>query len=187
LHLLADGDCFTAAPTRAADGRQAMKVASLLLVAVALGTVGCKPAAKVDSAAEQQAIRDKETAWMAAYNKHDAATLESQYQEDAGLAGPGAAVMTDAASRGAFLKGFASDPALKVDFASDRIMVAESGELASSRGHYTMTYTDPGTKLPKTETGTYLTVYRKQADGGWKAVEDLTTPGPAPVPAAVTP
>ena len=163
-----------------------MKVATLMLVAVALGTAACKPAVKVDTVAEEQAIRAKEAAWMEAYNKHDVATVESQYQEDAGLAGPGAAVMTDAASRGAFLKDFASDPALKVDFASDRVMVAESGELASSRGHYTMTFTDPGTKQPKTESGTYLTVYRKQADGSWKAVEDLTTPGPATV-AAVTP
>ncbi|MCL6740651.1 nuclear transport factor 2 family protein [Sphingomonas sp. RB56-2] len=164
-----------------------MKVATLMLVAVALGTSACKPAVKVDTAADEQAIRAKETAWMEAYNKHDVEAVKSQYQDDAGLAGPGAAVMTDAASRGAFLTGFASDPALKVDFASDRIMIAQSGELASSRGHYTMTYTDPGTKQPKTESGTYLTVYRKQADGSWKAVEDLTTPGPPPVPAAVTP
>ena len=77
----------------------------------------------------------------------------------------------------------AADPALKVDFASDRIIVAASGELASSRGHYTMTYTDPATKQPKTETGSYLTVYRKAADGSWKAVEDFTTPGPATAPA----
>ena len=164
-----------------------MRAASLALIAIALGMAACKPALKVDAAAEENAIRAKETAWMAAYNKHDAAILESQYEDGAGLAGPGAAVMTDAASRGAFLKGFASDPALKVDFASDRVIVAASGELASSRGHYTMTYTDPGSKQPKTETGTYLTVYRKQADGSWKAIEDLTTQGPPSVPGAVTP
>jgi len=156
-----------------------MKAASLVLaVALALCATGCKPSAKVDTAAEEAAIRAKETAWMAAYNKHDADGLISQYEDDAGLAGPGAAAMTDAASRSAFLKGFASDPALKVDFGSDRIIVAASGELASSRGHYRMTYTDPGTKQPRTETGTYLTVYRKQADGRWMAVEDMTTPGP---------
>jgi ketosteroid isomerase-like protein len=155
-----------------------MKAAPIAL-ALALCVTGCKPATKVDTAAEEAAIRAKETAWMAAYNRHDAGGLISQYEDDAGLAGPGAAAMTDATSRNAFLKGFASDPALKVDFASDRIIIAASGELASSRGHYSMTYTDPGTKQPRTETGTYLTVYRKQADGSWKAVEDMTTPGPA--------
>ena len=159
-----------------------MKTA-LFALGLAMSVAACKPAANVDVAAEEAAIRAKETAWMEAYNRHDADALAAQYQDDAGLAGPGAAIMTDAANRAVFLKTFASDPALKVDFSSDRILVANCGDLASSRGHYTMTFTDPSTKQPKTETGYYLTVYRKQADGSWKAIEDFTTPGP-PAPAA---
>ena len=34
-----------------------------------------------------------------------------------------------------------------------------------------MTTSDPKTKAPVTEKGKYL-VFRKQADGAWKAVED---------------
>jgi ketosteroid isomerase-like protein len=164
-----------------------MKAATALLIAAALGMAACKPTAdhaKVDVAAVEQAIRAKETAWMAAYNRHDADGLAGQYEADASLASSGAALMTNAGSRNAFLKGFASDPALKVDFASDRIIVAASGDLASSRGHYTMTFTDPATKLVRTEKGHYLTVYRKGEDGNWNAIEDFTTPGPAVVPAA---
>jgi ketosteroid isomerase-like protein len=164
-----------------------MKATSILLVVVALGITGCKPAeessAKVDIAKEEQAIRAKETAWMDAYNRHDAKGLASQYEDDASLASNGARLMTDSVGRGLFLETMGKDPALKVDFASDRIIVAASGELASSRGHYTMTYTDPATKQPKTESGNYLTVYRKAADGTWKAVEDFTTPGAAVTPA----
>ena len=166
-----------------------MRTASYLLVAGALAVAGCKPAAenksaKVDVAAEEQAIRAKEFAWMDSYNKHDAKGLSSQYADDAALAANGMKLMTDAVGRSLFLDEFAKDPALKVDFASDRIIVAASGELASSRGHYTMTYTDPATKKPKTESGSYLTVYRKATDGSWKAVEDFTTPGPAVTPVA---
>lgn len=164
-----------------------MTKASLLIVAAVLGLSACKPAeekaAKVDVKAEEQAIRAKETAWMQAYNKHDGKALAGQYEDGASLAANGTALMTDAVGRSLFLDGMASDPALKVDFASDRIIVAASGELASSRGHYTMTYTDPATKQPKTETGSYLTVYRKASDGSWKAVEDFTTPGAAAPPA----
>jgi ketosteroid isomerase-like protein len=123
---------------------------------------------------------------MDAYNKHDAIGLKGQYEADASLAANGAELMTDSFGRGIFLEGMATDPALRVDFASDRVIVAASGDLASSRGHYTMTYTDPVTKQPKTEKGNYLTVYRKGADGSWKAVEDFTTPGPSVV-AAPTP
>lgn len=165
-----------------------MRATSLLLVAVAFGLTACKPAehraGKVDTAAEEQAIRAKETAWMDAYNKHDGKALAAQYEDDAALAANGMKLMTDSVGRSLFLDGMAKDPALRVDFTSDRIIVAASGELASSRGHYTMTYTDPATKQPKTEIGSYLTVYRKAADGSWKAVEDFTTPGAAVVPAA---
>jgi len=167
-----------------------MKASSLLLITVALGLAACKPAeqksAKVDPAAEEQAIRAKETAWMDAYNKHDAKGLADQYEADASLAASGTKLMTDSVGRGLFLDGMAKDPALKVDFASDRIIIAASGELASSRGHYTMTYTDPATKQPKTENGSYLTVYRKAADGSWMAIEDFTTPGPTVVAPTTT-
>ena len=167
-----------------------MTKASFFIVAAVIGISACKPAedkaAKVDVAAEEKAIRAKETGWMEAYNKHDANGLTGQYEDEASLAANGVALMTDTAGRRAFLDGMAADPALKADFASDRIIVAASGDLASSRGHYTMTYTDPATKQPKTETGNYLTVYRKAADGSWKAIEDFTTPGQAAVPATAT-
>ena len=62
----------------------------------------CKPAenktAKVDVAAEEQAIRAKETGWMEAYNKHDGNGLAGQYEDDASLAANGTALMTDASS-----------------------------------------------------------------------------------------
>ncbi len=168
-----------------------MTKASLFIVAAVIGLSACKPtedkAPNVDLAAEEQAIRAKEAGWMEDYNKRDTNGLVGQYADDASLAASGMSLMTNAAGRKAFLEGMAADPALKVDFASDRIIVSASGELASSRGHYTMTYTDPVTKKPKTETGSYLTVYRKAADGSWKAIEDFTTPGGTPAPAAVTP
>ena len=162
-------------------GRYAWMALSLLALA------GCKPdtaAPKVDTAAEEAAIKANESAWMDAYARRDANALASQYADDGSLANPGMAIATDAAGRLAILDEVAADPALKVDFATDRVLVAASGDLASSRGHYTMTYTDPATKQPKTENGNYLTVYRKQADGGWKAIEDFITPGAAAGPAA---
>jgi ketosteroid isomerase-like protein len=41
-----------------------------------------------------------------------------------------------------------------------------------------MPMTDPVTRKPAAGSGSYLTVWKKQADGGWKAVEDFVTPGP---------
>jgi ketosteroid isomerase-like protein len=46
-----------------------------------------------------------------------------------------------------------------------------------------MTMTDPKTKKVLTEKGRYVTVYKKQADGGWKAVVDIDSEDAPPSPA----
>ena len=72
-----------------------------------------------------------------------------------------------------------ADPNFAVTFAATKVDAAGSGDLAYTQGTYSMTASDPKTKAPVTEKGKYLTVYRKQADGSWKAVED-TFMGDAP-------
>jgi uncharacterized protein (TIGR02246 family) len=153
------------------------------LGAIALTSCNKKAEATADTAGIEKQIRSNEGKWMAAYNSHDAAGLASNYAEDAALANPGAALVTGLDSIRKETAGFAADPNLNVEFAADRVGVAASGELAYSRGHYTMTSTDPQTKKPVEGSGSYLTVYRKQADGSWKAVEDFVTPGPGPAAA----
>lgn len=161
------------------------KVTRIAIAASALMLLsGCGKAAKESNgpaatAAAEKQIRDIETQWNADYAAHNVDALAGHYADDAALANPGAALATDAAALRAGLAQFVADPSLKLTFASDRVLVAKSGELASSRGHYTMQTTDPATKKPKTETGTYLTVWQKQADGGWKAIEDAVIPGPS--------
>jgi len=39
--------------------------------------------------------------------------------------------------------------------------------------------TDKATSKAADSQGSYLTVYKKQGDGSWKAVEDFITPSPA--------
>jgi ketosteroid isomerase-like protein len=55
--------------------------------------------------------------------------------------------------------------------------------LGYTQGTYTLTITDPKTKKPVTDKGKYVTAYKKQADGTWKAVADMVSsdiPLPAP-------
>lgn len=162
--------------------------AIILLAMLACGSTvlaGCtQSAGKVDTAAAEKQLRDNETKWNAAYAAHDANALAAAYADDAALANPGSPLVT---GRGAILRetaAFASDPNLKVVFAADRIQVAASGDLAYTRGHYSLTMTDPETKQPANSAGSYLTVWKKQGDGNWRAVEDFITPGPAPAAAA---
>ena len=142
---------------------------------------GCKSHAdRVDTAGIEKQLRDNEAKWNAAYAARDGEALAGAYADDAALANPGAPLATGKAAIRKETAAFAADPNLKVEFAADRIQVAASGDLAYTRGHYAMTYTDPATRQPVSGTGSYLTVWQKQSDGSWKAVEDFITPGPAP-------
>jgi len=169
-----------------------MKTKQLALALAIVALAGCdgtkreqKEAATVDQAAVEQELKTIETAWNADYNARDPSKIITYYAEDAALANPGSPLSTDSVSRQLEITKFISDPTLKLEFASDRVHVAKSGELAVTRGHYSMQVTDPATKQPKTDTGSYLTVWQKQGDGSWKAVEDFITPGaPAAQPAA---
>jgi uncharacterized protein (TIGR02246 family) len=154
------------------------------LASLALAGCGQAPAPKSDTAAIENHLRQAEAKWNQAYAAHDAATIAGAYADDAAMANPGAALVTGAEAIRKETAAFAADPNLRVEFASDRVQVAASGDLAYTRGHYTLTMTDPATKKPSESRGSYLTVWKKQADGGWKAVEDFVTPGPAAAEAA---
>ena len=146
---------------------------SIIAVSAALFLSSCFSAPKNDPAAIVAQLKASEAKWNRAYADHDAVALAAAYAPDAALANPGAALVTGADAIRKETASFASDPNLKVAFASDRIQVARSGDLAYTRGHYTLTMSDPATKKPVDSGGNYLTVWQKQADGSWKAVEDF--------------
>jgi len=151
-----------------------------LSMAGAIAISGCTPAAEAaDPAKIEQAIKSQEAAWQAAYKAKNMEALAGEYAEDGVIAGPGEALAASEVERRKALQALTSDPNFALTFASDRVLVAKSGDLASSRGHYTLQMTDKATNKPVMNSGSYLTVYRKQDDGSWKAVEDFITPGPA--------
>ena len=151
--------------------------ALVAMAALAACQQGEQPA---DSAQAEAQLREAETKWNHAYAKRDAGALAGMYADDAALANPDSDLVSGKAAIAEATKGFASDPNLSVEFRSDRVQVARSGDLAYTRGRYTMTMTDPKTKGPFTSKGNYLTVWQKQADGSWKAVEDFVTTGAPP-------
>jgi ketosteroid isomerase-like protein len=53
------------------------------------------------------------------------------------------------------------------------VEVSRSGDLGYTRGTYMLTATDPASKKAVTEKGRFVTIFRKQADGSWKAVQDI--------------
>lgn len=158
------------------------KAIPLTIAAVAaLGVSGCTKGAKAaaDPAQIEQSIRAQEAQWQKDYAAKDMNALAAHYADDAELGDAGTAVVSNDVNRRKELQNLITDPNLKLTFSADKVEVASAGDMAYSRGHFAITTTDPKTNKPVDGQGSYLTVYKKQADGSWKATEDFITPGPA--------
>lgn len=131
-------------------------------------------AASAGSAADD--VKQVERDMLAAWKAKDAAKVASYYADDAVVAVPGAPLDK---GHEAILKSTTAslkDPAFSLDFSNEDTRVA--GDLAYTRGTFRVSFTNPQ-KKPQSQSGNYLTVFARQADGGWKAVEDFATEGPA--------
>jgi uncharacterized protein (TIGR02246 family) len=159
--------------------RPALLAGALSLAAL----VGCakttvdaaKPAP--DTAAVEKALRDTETAWNTENKAKDLAKIQAHYAPDAVLMTPGAAAVSGKPAVDKAMQELVADPAFDLSFTADKVGVSEAGDMGYTRGSFKLTVTDPATKKPVTQTGSYLTVYKKQADGSWRAVEDIASPG----------
>lgn len=135
-------------------------------------------AVPVDTMSEVNSIKVDEAKWNDAYHSKDVDALVANYAPDATFATGGATVKGADAIRKLYTDAV-KDPNFDVSFAADTVQVASSGDMAYSRGHFTAKSTDPATKQPVSASGTYVTVYKKQSDGSWKAVEDISVVNPA--------
>jgi len=153
------------------------------LVFIAAAALGCTPAGapdkpSVDTAKIVDAIKADEVHWNADWQARDDAKVASHYGPRAILMIANTPVTTGAAAIQASVKQALADPGFSLAFSSDKVDVGASGDLAAARGTYKLTATDPKTKAVVTETGAYVTVYKPQTDGTWKAIWDITAPGP---------
>lgn len=156
-------------------------------LAVILGACGTESTA-VNKVAIEKSVTDVEKNMLKALSAKDAAADMANYTADAVLMTPGEPAMKGQDAMLSGLKELLADPNFKIDFASDRVEIADSGDMAATRGSYTLTVTDRSTKKPIDDKGSYVTVFRKQKDGAWKAVLDINTsevpPAPPPAPKA---
>ncbi len=155
-------------------------------VALALFQLGCTqapPPVPDTRADDEKAIREGEAQWAKEMAAKDVEKSVSHYADGASLLMPNMAIHTGKDAIHSMFRDLLADPNLAIDFAPSKVEVSKGGDLAYSQGTYTMTTTDPKRKKPVTEKGKYITVYRKQADGSWKAVEDMTNADAPATPA----
>jgi uncharacterized protein (TIGR02246 family) len=132
--------------------------------------------------ADVKAINDLEAQWNQAYVAKDPDKIASFYADDAVLMVPGEDAIRGKDAIHSGFKQMVADSAMSLKFHSDRVDVAKSGDMAYSAGTYEMTATDSATHKVINDHGNFVTDYRKQADGSWKAVADIATSAVPPMP-----
>jgi uncharacterized protein (TIGR02246 family) len=147
--------------------------------------LGCNQAPPpVDLKAAEDAVRAVDAAELKAAQALDAAGVAAWYTDDVAVLCPNKPL---AAGKDAAQKAWVAMlvPGTQVTWAPTKVEVAASGDMAYDQGTYTMSMPGPDGK-PVSDTGKYLVVAKKQADGSWKVAEDMWNsdlPAVAPAPA----
>ena len=143
----------------------------------------CAPASPPppDLAAEADAIRAISSQWLALEKANDYAGIAALFTEDGTLYREDKEPVVGAAAIQALMTADrAENPQSVADWATDRVEVAASADLAVEYG--TWSTTGGGADGTGTDMGRYTTVYRK-VNGVWKVAADLsysTKPEAAP-------
>jgi ketosteroid isomerase-like protein len=82
-------------------------------------------------------------------------------------------MMTGRDAIGKEMKDALADPNWSLALQPVQVEVASGGDLGYTRGTYVLTATDPASQKAAMEKGRFIAIFRKQADGSWKVVQDI--------------
>jgi uncharacterized protein (TIGR02246 family) len=155
------------------------RVLSLVAALVVVSAAACSqpvppapPAAPTpDPAAEEQAIRAADRAWLKAAQARDAAGEASFLHADATVIRQNEPAMDVAAFQAYATKDYAANPKATVDWTTDSIRVAASGDWAVQTGRYSVAAL--GATGDGADSGRFVTIWTKR-DGAWKVTQDTS-------------
>ena len=134
---------------------------------------GCTQQQPDTRAADEAAIRAADVAFSKAVEGKQVDTAVAFYADDALVLMPNTPMMT---ARETIHKSFSemlAVPGLTMKWEVTKVVAARSGDFGYSIGAYEMTTNDAKGK-PVTDHGKYTTIWKKQTDGKWKVVVDMS-------------
>jgi uncharacterized protein (TIGR02246 family) len=154
--------------------RMRNQFASALLVLMVAGCSQSPPPAAPDTrAADAQAIHDLITTTSAAAASKNYEKFYSFYDPDASVFMPDVPVMTGLPAIKDSLQAAFADPNFGVDTQIAKLEVSKAGDYGYAQGTFVQKATNPKTKKIETQDGKWVTVFKKESDGSWKAVADI--------------
>jgi ketosteroid isomerase-like protein len=162
---------------------------TLCAVAVAIAVACSQPAPApaapppatppVDTAAVAAQVKAAIKTQVDAYAARDVATAASILADDVVAHFHGAPNVVGKTAAMAGMKEQMADPELKLAVAGESVDVAAAGDIAVYHATYTFTFTNPATKKAGSETGNWIAVFKRQADGTMKLSRDMVLDMPA--------
>ena len=123
--------------------------------------------------ADIKAVKAVEAAWVNDIATKDPEKFAGYYSNDASLLVPNMPIISGRIDIEAALRPMLADPNFALTFQSTQAEASKGGDFVYTVGTYSMTVSRPKDKKPVTDKGKYLTVFRKQPGGSWKAVADM--------------
>lgn len=139
--------------------------------AVCMLATGCRQSSSTATSVQQ--IRAAEAAMFQGIQSRDVDKALSGYAPDASALYDGFPPIHDLTALRADYKEFLGDKNFAYQAQDTR--ADASGDLGYTEGTVRYTYTDPTSNKPVNFSGSYVMVWKRQADGSWKAVEDIST------------
>jgi len=148
------------------------KSVSIAVVLTMLMFGGLHASAQKARTNAEDSIRAADQQWLKVFADKDLEKSVAFCAEDGSVLAPNAPIATGKEAIGKLFSGFFALPGFKISWRPVKAQVAKSGELGYTSGVYQMTFNDPSGK-PASDTGKYVTIWKKQGDGGWKVLFDI--------------
>src|ERR1035437_2984782 len=146
---------------------------------IALSMAACKqapPVAPDTHDADVKALTDLEAQWSKTSQPINVEKALTYYADDAVMMTPGSDAVKGKGAIGNEMKMVPKESAITLQFQTTKADVSKSGDLGYTWGTYQLIATNSVThKVVFQDHGSYVKVYRKQADESWKAVEDIAS------------
>ena len=143
-----------------------MKHLVIAVIVVAPFTAACSAATPSELTADRRAVAEVSALFQAAENAGDVDQMRALFADDLVMMGPNAPSVMGADRVTAGMSAFHAAFEVQVEYQNQEIEVF--GDWAFDRGTYRFTLTPKAGGTPIHETGKYLWLYRRQADGSWK-------------------
>lgn len=160
----------------------------IALMGVAALAIACQQAADesgemaetVDTAAEEQAIRDFEDRYEQALAAKDVDALAGSFTEDVVWTSHDGTTINGQDGIREFYRPMVESPdAASMEINPEAMVIAGSGDIGYEYGTYTTTVTPEGGQS-SAATFRYVVLYRKDADGQWRIAAGMDTAPLAP-------